>query len=177
MVRCMNIANFNLGIVDVVTIIGVLSSMVVSIYGLQVSRAMKKREQASQIWAWVDRSKSDQHAYDVVLSNDGGGLVYNVVATVVRMHESGAEQGKKLEGEQLDKRVTLPVLKPGERRFKVGYLDYSMHKYFGVEIGFVDKFGVSWIKTADGKLKRLRWKKGIFDYYGIARPPEWTSRI
>ena len=166
----------NLDYVDIFTIVGVVASIVFSTISLGLNGSMRKQEQASRIWAWIEPSGSEKPEFNIVLSNDGSGLVFDVVATVVRV-DIKDETGRDIKEEGSCRRVTIPILKPGERRIRIGHLDYSMHKCFGVEVGFVDKFGLAWVRTADGKLKRIRGRKGVLGYYGIGLPVDWTSRI
>jgi hypothetical protein len=46
-----------------------------------------------------------------------------------------------------------------------------MHIRFAVELAFRDASGRSWVRTAQGELKRIRREPA--DHYGIHEPIDW----
>lgn len=166
---------FEIGVSDVIAFIALVVSIVSTFASGYYRKKTIRREQASCIWAWIEPNELIDGMYDIVLSNQSGGLVYDVVATVVMRYGAGARDGRIYQGREM--RVLLPSLKPGDRNFCVGHVDLSMFKTPGVELAFTDKFEASWIRQADGKLQRLRCKEGTLGYYGIPFPVDWTSRI
>ena len=166
---------FEVGVSDVIAFIALVVSIVSTFASGHYRKKAMRREQASCIWAWIEPNESIDGLCDIVLSNQSGGLVYDVVATVVMRYGAGARDGRMYQGGKL--RVLLPSLKPGDRKFCVDHVDLSMFKVPGVELAFTDKFEASWIRRADGKLKRLRCEGGTLGFYHIPFPVNWTSRI
>ena len=166
---------FEIGISDIISFAALVVSAASVIAGSCMRNRTLRREQASSIWAWIEPSGSTNGEFDIVLSNQSGGLVYDVVATVVMRYGAGAKDGRMHQGRE--GRVLLPVLKPGDRRFCVGHIDLSMFKVPAVELSFTDKYERSWMRHADGKLRRLRCEEGTLAYYDIQFPVNWTSRM
>ena len=171
----MSVLGFDVGASDIIAFLALVVSIVTAISGSRSRNKTARREQASSVWAWIEPSESGDGLYDIVLSNQSDGLVYDVVATVVTRYGSGSKDGRRCPGKEHT--VLLPSLKPGNRRFSVGHIDLSMFKVPGVELSFNDKLEASWIRRADGKLRRLRCKGGPLGYYRIQLPVDWTSRF
>lgn len=171
----MFILGFEIKASDIISFAALVVSVVSAIVGSRYRKVALRREQASSIWAWIEPNESHNGLFDIVLSNQSGGLVYDVVATVVMRYGAGVKNGRMHQGRE--GRILLPALKPGERRFCVGHIDLSMFKAPGVELSFTDKFETSWVRHTDGKLQRLRCKGGTLAYYHIQFPVDWTSRV
>lgn len=108
----------------------------------------------------------------IVLNNHSPLPVYNVVVSLVIVLGAGPHQGRELgNGSALQRYVaTLP---PGASEVRVSPGWAGMGAVPGVELGFTDQNGRSWLRYPNGKLVALT--KPAASYYKLEQPVGWAA--
>lgn len=147
--------------------------------------ASSRRGQASSISAWIEKPEEIEKRpvsalaptagnLEAVLNNGSSEPVYDVVVTVVNLYGSGLSEGRRANPNT--GHLLYPTLPPGSLRQALGHIEFSMGKVAALEISFADKNGICWVRSGNGKLRRLWFAKTPLKYYGIGLPPNWTRR-
>ncbi len=126
------------------------------------------REQAEKIAAWIARDR--EAGMDAVLANRSEQPVYQVILWRVAAYGAGAHSGRELD-ERSGEYRTFATLPPGEYEtlFEPGF--HGMGLKPGVEIAFRDQAGITWVRFADGRLKRSRVSP--IEFYGLNEAQGW----
>ncbi|RGK40725.1 hypothetical protein DXD16_00375 [Collinsella sp. TF11-5AC] len=169
------IISFN-GQIDFGTVVAFLSlalTLLQWIVSLVRGRRAAARSQASAICARVVRMPEGETAtvgrcrvdfgpqFGLEVMNNSNDVVYQVILTAALVQGAGPQDGRDVEG--CGCRVLLSSVAPGKTVRRIGYLDCSMHKTFGCEVAFTDRYGRSWVRKSDGHLCRIRFKTPV-DY-------------
>lgn len=159
----------------------ILQYIVSAIHNYSSSR----RGQASSVSAWIEKpsevetrlgsiSATTEDGLEAVLNNGSGEPIYDVVVTVVNLYGAGFSEGRLASPDT--GHLLYPTLPPGTLKQALDHIDFSMGKVAALEISFTDKNGISWMRSGNGKLRRLWFKKSPLPYYRIGYPPPWTRR-
>lgn len=126
------------------------------------------RAQAERVAAWI--AGDEDAGMEAVLANRSDQPVYQVIAWRVAAYGAGAHKGQELD-ELSGELRTFAALPPGEYKtlFSPGF--HGMGLRPGIELAFRDQAGVTWIRFADGRLKRVRVSP--IDFYGINEAQGW----
>lgn len=79
--------------------------------------------------------------FGLEVMNNSNDVIYQVILTAVLVQGAGPQDGRDVEG--CGGRVLLSSVAPGKTVRPIGYLDCSMHKTFGCEVAFTDRYGRS----------------------------------
>lgn len=128
------------------------------------------REQAEKIAAWIARDHDA--GMDAVLANRSEQPVYQVILWRVAAYGAGARSGRELD-ERSGEYRTFAALPPGEYAtlFQPGFNGMGLKP--GVEIAFRDQAGVTWVRFADGRLRRTR--ASPVEFYGLNEAQGWET--
>jgi hypothetical protein len=132
----------------------------------QAAQQRERRQQAERISGWPGQESAK--ATPIILLNRSDEPVYEVVATLVFV------QGNPKRGEDYLHRghnefvSVMSVLPPGRWRVSVGGGWHGMNRRPGVEIAFMDRAGITWIRRATGALEDV--ERSPIDHYGLGRP-------
>ena len=137
----------------------------------------KEREQAEHISCWMVRHgqyyvRQDDRRVEiewVAVLNQSTQPVYQVIINIVRI--SHDDRGQLQEGTESRVRSCVSVVPPGLGYIELPSPSYGMSHRFGVEIGFKDSAGRSWVRKADGDL--LEIEKPPVEYYNVILPTGW----
>jgi hypothetical protein len=142
----------------------------------------ERRAQAEHVSAWpsarVPASLPEQPADEeigrswIAVLNRSKEPVYWGVASLVLIQGAGPTTGKEVHPEY---RATLSVIPPGLHYVDVAGFLPGMNTRPGVELGFTDRAGVHWVRSADGALTEI--DQAPVDYYGLGLPQGWSIPI
>jgi hypothetical protein len=123
-----------------------------------------RRSQAEKISAWINRD--NEFSMDATLTNRSDQPVYQVVIWRVALYGAGARSGREL-NESSGEYRTFATLPPGR------YWTWFPRRgpKAGIEIAFRDQAGITWVRFADGLLRRSSLSP--IDFYGLAESQAW----
>ena len=132
----------------------------------------KTHDQANRISCWLVKVSKDKFGewFWVSVSNQSTQPIYNVVVSAVGLRQTG---------ENIDipapHRVSIDIVPPGQGYIPIQALQFGHpgHSRVGIEIGFTDILGVTWIRQANGELKMI--KTSALEFYDIVLPANWQS--
>jgi len=130
------------------------------------------RAQAEKVAAWV--SGESPAGMKAVLANRSDQPVYQVIVWRVSAYGAGFHEGREIgELSGTGALQTFAALPPGEYQtlFDPGF--NGMGARPGIEIGFRDQAGATWVRFADGRLKRSN--ASPIDFYGINEAQSWET--
>jgi hypothetical protein len=137
-------------------------------------RRHERRAQAERVSAWPLSYSGNAEQTVIVLHNGSDEPVYLAVVSFVFIQGAGPHSGKELAARpDLFARFvnTFAVIPPGRHFTTVPGGWAGMMKRPGVELAFVDRAGMSWLRTAEGRLSEIDREPA--DYYGLSRPVGW----
>jgi hypothetical protein len=137
-------------------------------------RRTEHRVQAEHISAWPHSYWGSSTDTSLVLHNGSDSPVYRAVVSFVFIQGAAPHSGRELMANRdlVGQFVrTFAVIPPGRHFTTVPGGWAGMMRRPGVEIAFVDQAGVSWLRTAEGRLSEIRQEP--VDYYGLSRPVSW----
>jgi hypothetical protein len=126
------------------------------------------RAQAEKISAWINADH--EFSMNAALANRSNQPVYQVVIWRVAAYGAGARSGRELDESSGEYR-TFATLPPGRYTTFFGPGFHGMGLKPGVEIAFRDQAGITWVRSADGLLRRS--DSSPADFYGLAEPQAW----
>ena len=108
--------------------------------------------------------------HELAILNQSPQPVYQVIVNLVllpRGHDDKVQEG-------IDSRSKgcLSTVPPGQGYTSLPYPGAGMFRHFGIEIGFKDAAGRSWVRKANGDL--LEIKIPPIEYYRINLPVSWA---
>ncbi len=108
----------------------------------------------------------------VAIVNGSEQLAYRVIASLVPVRGAIDENFRQVIGRQpSDFRVFKGELPLGRTNLQIQHPGGGMHIRFAIELAFRDGAGRSWVRTAEGELKRIRGEPAA--HYGLHEPIEW----
>jgi len=134
------------------------------------------RHQAELITAWLepvgDATTAGLVMPIVAIVNGSEQLAYRVIASLVPVRGAIDENFRQVIGRQpSDFRVFKGELALGRANLQIQHPGGGMHIRFAIELAFRDAAGRSWVRTAEGELKRIRGEPAA--HYGLHEPIEW----
>lgn len=171
--------SFN-GQVDLAAVIALLAlALTVIQWGVSLASGSRAaaRSQAMAICARaIEMTRIDIVNYTpefgLEVMNGSNDLIYQVVLTAVLVQGAGPHNDREVEG--YEHRVVLSCVAPGKTARRVGRLDCSMGRVPGCEVAFTDRYGRSWLRSSDGRLRRL-WFTTPVEHYGLTQPVGWMD--
>lgn len=135
-------------------------------------RELDERSQAALVAAWLggpEEREYGESAPDYVSVLNGSLVpVYDAVATLVFVQGGGPRRGED-DRPLFDGRAVFAVVPPGRWYFAMPYSGWrGVSAHPGIEIGFRDAHGQSWIRRATGDLVKI--DQNPIDYYRYPRP-------
>jgi hypothetical protein len=108
----------------------------------------------------------------IAVINGSQQLAYQVIASLVPVRGAISQDFKKVIGSHAGEfRGFKGELPPGRTDLDVTWPGGGMHIRFGVEVAFRDAAGRSWVRTANGLLKRIKSEPAA--NYGLNEPIPW----
>ena len=126
----------------------------------------ERRQQAERISGWPGRDITETTT--LVLLNRSDEPVYEVIATLVFVQGGGARCGEDYRSGNFRPLSVISVLPPGRWRVDVHGNWHGMNRRPGVEVAFIDRAGITWIRRATGALEEV--EQPPIDHYGLGRP-------
>jgi hypothetical protein len=158
--------------------VGTIALAIFALVQIAVERRARRHHehlsQAELVSVWPRSYWGDPAQTVIVLHNGSDQPVYRTIVSFVFVQGSGPHSGKDLVANPtlFNQFVrTFPVIPPGRHYTSVPSGWTGMMPRPGVELGFVDRAGVSWLRTADGRLSEP--KREPVEYYGIPLPVGW----
>jgi hypothetical protein len=158
--------------------VGTVALAIFALVQIAVERGVRKRQerraQAERVSAWPHSYWGITDQTTIVLHNGSDEPVYLAVVSFVFIQGAAPHSGKELVARwdmfgQFVK--TFTVIPPGRHYTTVPGGWAGMMRRPGVELAFIDRAGVSWLRTADGRLSEIRREPA--DHYGLSRPIGW----
>jgi hypothetical protein len=139
-------------------------------------RRADERRQAELITAWLetvgDATTAGLVMPVVAIVNGSQQLAYRVIASLVPVRGAISDNFREVIGRQPGEfRAFKGELPLGRTNIEIRHPGGGMHIRFAIEIAFCDAAGRSWVRTAQGELKRIRGEPA--DYYGLREPIDW----
>ncbi len=139
-------------------------------------RRERERQQAELVTAWLESiggpTPDGLRPSKIVVTNGSQQLVYRFIASQVPVRGAIREDFRSQIGAGAwEFRAFKGELPPGRTDLDVTYPGGGGHIRFAIELAFRDAGGRSWIRTAQGELKRIRGEPA--DHYGIHEPIDW----
>ena len=150
--------------------VGTIGTLVANSFQIwRLQRREDEFEQANLISAWVDPDGNGAR-----LTNRSAAPVYNIVVCQVFVQGAAPRNGHDIPE---DHRLAVQVLPPERVVQKVAPLPGSqgMNTVPGIELAFRDSRLRSWVRTADGTLRRLENDIDPISYYNLNLPVGWTA--
>lgn len=135
-----------------------------------------ERRQAELVTAWLVRD-GDLTTAGLVLPviatvNASEQLAYKVIASLVPVRGAIDENFRSvIEAGEWEFRAFKGELPPGRTNLEVKYPGGGMHIRFAVELAFRDAGGRAWVRSAEGKLRRIEVEPAA--HYGLHEPIDW----
>jgi hypothetical protein len=108
----------------------------------------------------------------IAIVNGSQQLAYRVIASLVPVRGAISEDFRQPIGAGAwEFRAFKGELAPGRTNLEVRYPGGGMHVRFAVELAFRDAAGRSWVRAADGLLRRIQTEPA--DHYGLHEPLDW----
>ena len=126
----------------------------------------ERRQQAERISGWPGNETAETTT--LILLNRSDEPVYEVVASLVFVQGGGARRGEDYRAGNLRPLSVISVLPPGRWRVDVHGNWHGMNRRPGVEVAFLDRAGIAWIRRAAGALEEVN--QSPIDHYGLGRP-------
>jgi hypothetical protein len=139
-----------------------------------VRKKSELRAQAEHVSAWPHSYWGDSAQTVIVLHNGSDEPVYRAIVSFVFFQGAAPHTGKELVANWAQFRdfvKTFAVIPPGRSYTTVPAGWAGMMRRPGVELAFVDRAGTSWLRTADGRLSKIRHEP--VGFYGLPQPVAW----
>lgn len=108
----------------------------------------------------------------IAVINGSQQLAYQVIASMVPVRGAISQDFRNVIGSHpTEFRAFKGELPPGRTNLDVTWPGGGMHIRFGIEVAFRDAAGRSWVRTADGLLKRIQGEPAA--HYGLHEPIPW----
>lgn len=135
-------------------------------------QAAEVRAQAKNVSAWI--AGESPGGTRAIIRNTSNEPVHDVVAFLVLVQGAGPRTGKEMAELGLEgTSATLLTIPPGKWEVRFPQTAGGMHARPGIEVGFVDRAGRSWVRTARGGLDPIG--QPPVRYYGLPEPVGWTE--
>jgi hypothetical protein len=158
--------------------VGTVALAIFALAQIAIERRARKqgalRAQAERVSAWPYAYWGNSAQTILVLHNGSDEPVYRAIVSLVFIQGAAPRTGKALIAnlDQFGEFVrTFTVIPPGRHYTTVPGGWAGMMRRPGVELAFVDRAGVSWLRSGDGRLSRMRREPA--DYYGLPQPIPW----
>jgi hypothetical protein len=114
---------------------------------------------------------------NIDLYNDTGAPVYKAIVSLVFVQGGGWQTGRELDhipgGPASEYQRDVQAIPTGRSRISVSGSWGSLTARPGVEVAYEDESGRSWLRTAEGRLYRLKVAPPA--YYGLNTPLDWIE--
>jgi hypothetical protein len=139
-------------------------------------RTEHERHQAELVTAWLettgDATTTGLVPPVIAVVNGSQQLAYKVIASLVPVRGAIGPDFRQTAGRPLEGfRVYKGELPPGRTNLEVEYPGGGMFIRFAIELAFRDAGGRSWVRTAEGELKRI--PTDPVEHYGLSEPLDW----
>jgi len=158
------------------TIGAVFAAVIIAGRDARDRRREREQQQADQMTAWLDQIGGPTTAGLVLpviaIINGSQQLAYRVIASLVPVRGAISEDFRQKIGREAEAfRTFKGELPPGRTNLEVQYPGGGMQIRFAVELAFRDAAGRSWVRSADGVLKRIKVEPA--EHYGLHEPLPW----
>jgi hypothetical protein len=126
----------------------------------------ERRRQAERISGWPGIDEVETTT--LIILNRSDEPVYEVVVTLVFVQGGGVRRGEDYGPRNYQSVSVISVLPPGRWRVDVRGGWHGMMRRPGVEVAFIDRAGITWIRRATGTLEEVMLSP--IDHYGLGRP-------
>jgi hypothetical protein len=158
------------------TIGAVFAAVIIAGRDARDRRREREQQQADQVTAWLDQvggpTTAGLRMPVVAIVNGSQQLAYRVIASLVPVRGAIRQDFRPVVGAgPWEFRAFKGELPPGRTNLEIEHPGGGMHIRFAIELAFRDAAGRSWVRSAEGKLRRIRVEPA--DHYGLHEPINW----